>query len=262
MFWVRFLKLDKNERDGGQDMACKAQLAHLFSLLLCASFWLAIVSPHGWAQVSTGTIRGTVTDASGSVVANAAVAVLREQTSLETRTVTDASGAFAVPGLDPGNYTVTFTQQGFQTYKATNILLSPAQVVTVNAVLKVGEVKQEVNVEAGAAAVQTSTAEVSSDVPGVQVATLPLNGRNYQGLSFLMPGVTNLSPDTALNQGGFLTDNAISVNGMGVSGTQYYLDGIWNMNTGSMNQTTITPNPDTLEEVRVLHNGRLSVKLP
>jgi hypothetical protein len=189
------------------------------------------------------------------VVANAAVAVLREQTSLETRTVTDTSGAFAVSGLDPGNYTVSFTQQGFQTYKAANILVSPAQVVTVNAVLKVGEVKQEVNVEAGAAAVQTSTAEVSSNVAGEQVMTLPLNGRNYQALSFLMPGVTNLSPDTALNQGGFLTDNTISVNGMGVSGTQYYLDGIWNMNTGSMNQTTITPNPDTLEEVRVLQNN-------
>ena len=94
-----------------------------------------------------------------------------------------------------------------------------------------------------------------SQVTGTQASTLPLNGRNYQALSFLMPGVTNLSPDTALNQGGFLTQNTISVNGLGVSGTQYYLDGIWNMNTGSMNQTTITPNPDTIEEVKVLQNN-------
>jgi hypothetical protein len=70
-----------------------------------------------------------------------------------------------------------------------------------------------------------------------------------------MPGVTNTAPDTALNQGGFLTSNVMSVNGMGINGTQYYLDGIWDENTGNMTQTTITPNPDTIQEVRVLENN-------
>jgi hypothetical protein len=196
-----------------------------------------------------------VTDASGSVVPKAAVTVLNEQTQVPTSTVTNDSGGFVVPGLNPGSYDVTFKQQGFETYKVTNVVLSPAQFATVDAVLKVGQVSESVNVEASALRVQTSTPEVASQVTATQVATLPLNGRNYQALSFLMPGVTNLSPDTALNQGGFLTANTISVNGMGVSGTQYYLDGIWNMNTGSMNQTTITPNPDTIEEVKVLQNN-------
>jgi hypothetical protein len=62
-------------------------------------------------------------------------------------------------------------------------------------------------------------------------------------------------PGTALNEGGFLTSNAMSINGMGQSGTFYTLDGIWNMNTGNMTQTTITPNPDTIQEVRVLQNN-------
>ena len=70
-----------------------------------------------------------------------------------------------------------------------------------------------------------------------------------------MPGVVNVTPATSLNQGGFITSNVMSVNGMGISGTMYYVDGIWNMNTGNMTQTTITPNPDTIEEVRVLQNN-------
>ena len=134
-------------------------------------------------------------------------------------------------------------------------MLSPAQFATVDAVSKgrpsIGVSQRRSSCCAGsdkhAGSSQSGDRNTSS--------TLPLNGRNYQALSFLMPGVTNLSPDTALNQGGFLTSNTISVNGMGVSGTQYYLDGIWNMNTGSMNQTTITPNPDTIEEVKVLQNN-------
>jgi hypothetical protein len=224
--------------------------------LIYASFCLTFFSLQSWAQVSTtATIRGTVTDASGSVVGNASIAVLNEQTQVETRTVSNDSGGFVVPGLDPGSYDVTFTQQGFEAYKVTHVVLSPAQFATVDGVLKVGQVTETVNVESAAARVETNTAEVASQVTGTQASTLPLNGRNYQALSFLMPGVTNLSPDTALNQGGFLTANTISVNGMGVSGTQYYLDGIWNMNTGSMNQTTITPNPDTIEEVKVLQNN-------
>jgi len=232
------------------------RVVRLIVLLMYAPLCLIGLSGRGWAQVSTAaTIRGTVTDASGSVVTNVTIVVRNEQTQTETRTVSNESGGFVVPGLNPGNYDVTFTQQGFQTYRETQVVLSSAQVATVNAVLKVGQVTESVDVEAGVARVQTSTSEVSSQVTGTQASTLPLNGRNYQALSFLMPGVTNLSPDTALNQGGFLTQNTISVNGMGVSGTQYYLDGIWNMNTGSMNQTTITPNPDTIEEVKVLQNN-------
>jgi Carboxypeptidase regulatory-like domain/TonB-dependent Receptor Plug Domain len=228
----------------------------LAALLMYASFCLICLRASGWAQVSTtAMIRGTVTDASGAVIANAPILVHNEATQVDTRTVSNESGSFAVPGLNSGSYDVTVTQPGYQAYKETQIVLSAAQVATVNAVLKVGQVTESVNVEAGAAQVQTSTPEISSQVTGTQASTLPLNGRNYQALSFLMPGVTNESPDTALNQGGFLTSNTISVNGMGINGTQYFLDGIWNMNTGSMNQTTITPNPDTIEEVRVLQNN-------
>ena len=103
--------------------------------------------------------------------------------------------------------------------------------------------------------IETSTPELSNQVSQEQAATLPINGRNYQSLSALMPGVTNTSAGKSQGQGGFLTSNTMSVNGMSTSGTMYYLDGIWNMNTGNMTQTTITPNPDTIQEIRVLQNN-------
>ena len=228
----------------------------MMRVLVFASLCMVLLSTKGWSQLTTsGTINGTVTDSTGGVVPQAAVTVFSEETQLETHTESNRDGGFVVSALPPGRYKVTIVKNGFETFTENGIVLSAAQVATVNAVLTVGQVSTEVNVQASAAQVQTSTAEVSNVVSENQVGTLPLNGRNYQSLSFLMPGVTNLTPDTAQNQGGFLTTNSISVNGMGVQGTQYYVDGIWNENTGSFTQTTVTPNPDTLQEVRLLQNN-------
>ena len=107
---------------------------------------------------------------------------------------------------------------------------------------------------ATAAQVEVATPEVSSDVSGSQVQTLPLNGRNYQALAAVMPGVQNTSAGNGLGTGGRATNNVISVNGSLTSTTVYYLDGIWNENSGNMGQMTIMPNPDSLDEVRVLQN--------
>jgi hypothetical protein len=209
-----------------------------------------------YAQLTTtATISGKVTDSSGAVVPQATVAVINQGTGAELTTHTNSDGTFVVPALGVGSYTVTVAKHGFQTYREAGLVLHPAMVATVNAVLKIGQVSTQIQVTATAARVQTSTPEVSSEVSERQVVTLPINGRNYQSLSALMPGVTNLAPDTALNQGGFLTSNVMSVNGMGESGTMYYVDGIWDMNTGNMTQTTITPAPDTIQEVRVLQNN-------
>lgn len=209
-----------------------------------------------YAQLTTtATINGTVTDISGAVVPDAAVTLTNQATKAEVTMKTNSDGSYTAPGLSVGTYTVTVARPGFQTYTVTNILLHPATVDTVNATLSAGQVESRIRVEASAAQVETSTPELSNQVSQKQVETLPLNGRNYQSLSALMPGVTNTSPGQSLNTGGFITSNVMSINGMGLAGTMYYLDGIWNMNTGNMTQTTITPNPDTIQEVRVLQNN-------
>jgi hypothetical protein len=208
------------------------------------------------AQLSTtATISGTVVDSSGAVVPQANVSITNQQTNVTTTAVTNDDGSFVTPGLSVGTYRVTVAKTGFQSFLESNIVLHPATVATVNATLKPGQVGTQVEVVANAAQVQTTTAENANQVADAQISSLPLNGRNYQSLATVMPGVANTSAGSALGTGGRSTRNALSVNGLPQNTTFYALDGIWNENTGNMAQTSIMPNPDTLQEVRVLQNN-------
>src|SRR5271154_2996763 len=142
-------------------------------LLMFTSLFLAFC-PAGWSQLTTSaTLNGTVTDASGGVVPQAAITVINEDTNVETHTVSNADGSFVAPGLVPGRYKVTVAKNQFQTYTETGIILDTAQVATVNAALTVGQVATSVTVQSSAVQVQTSTAEVSNEVEEQQVETLP-----------------------------------------------------------------------------------------
>jgi hypothetical protein len=208
------------------------------------------------AQLSTtGTITITVTDQTGAAVPGANIVVTNAETNSVSRAVSNNVGMYSIVGLSVGTYNISVTKAGFSTYNETGIYVGPAAVRNVNAVLTPATIVTTVNVAASTVQVQTSTGEISSQIAEQQIGTLPLNGRSYQGLSALMPGVANLTPGQAQGPGGFATDNTMSINGMGASGTLYTLDGIWNMNTGWMLQTTITPNPDEIQEIRVLQNN-------
>jgi len=224
--------------------------------ILCAATLTLLRSLTAWAQLSTtASITGTVTDTSGGVVADATVHAINQETNVDTLAVTNSSGVFIVQGLTVGPYTVKVDKSGFQEFVETNVFLHPATVNTVNATLSPGSVSSEVRVSAGAVSVETSTSEISNQVESGQIGTLPLNGRNYQALAAVMPGVINSSAGSSLGSGGRSTQNALNINGLGNSRSFYVMDGVWNENTGNMSQTTIVPNPDTLDEVRVLQNN-------
>lgn len=208
------------------------------------------------AQLSTtGTISGVVTDASGAAVPQAALTITNEATSETRTTATNADGSFSAPALAAGSYSLTVSKQGFQSTKATGILVHPALVATVNPVLKVGEVSTAVEVQALAVAVETTTPEISGEITGVQAQNLPLNGRNFQALGSLMPGITNLAVGTALGGGSDQDGQYMAINGMGASGTLYLIDGVWNIDPGAMLNISITPPPEAVDEVRVLQNN-------
>jgi Carboxypeptidase regulatory-like domain/TonB-dependent Receptor Plug Domain len=224
--------------------------------LTAAAAALLFFAVSTWAQLSTtAQVNGAVTDSSGAVVPDASVAALNNDTKVVTNTHSNGDGTWVLTGLPAGSYTITVSKQGFESFKAAELVLHPATVSTVNATLIPGQVGTQVSVVATAAEVQTTTAEVSNLVSQAQIETLPLNGRNFQALSALMPGVVNQNAGSALGTGGYNTSNVMSVNGFSTTSTFYALDGIWNENTGNMNQLSVTPNPDTLEEVRVLQNN-------
>ncbi len=229
---------------------------HVCSRWTPLAILILIFAGWSWAQLSTtATISGTVTDATGAVIPQASVTVQNEETNVRTTTQTNDSGTFVAPGLAVGSYKVTVAKQGFEAFTESGIILHPATVAAVNASLKPGEVGTKIEVTASAAQVQTTTPENSNQVTEEQISTLPLNGRNFDSLAALMPGVVNTSAGSALGTGGRATSNALSVSGLATNTTFYALDGIWNENTGNMSQTAIMPNPDTLEEVRVLQNN-------
>ena len=222
--------------------------------LLCLTLFVLSTALH--AQISTrATITGTVTDSSGAVVPGATVTLNDIDTKVATKTTTNGDGVYVTPGLTVDNYTVTFAKAGFKSYTVTGVELHPAQTATVNGTLAVGTATQTVTVKATSTEVQTTTSEVSADIDGEQVSTLPMNGRNYQGVAGLMPGVVNTSQGSALGTGGRSTNSVLSINGLDTSRSFYVLDGIWNENSGNMQQTSVVPNPDSLEEVRVLQNN-------
>ncbi|HXE07769.1 MAG TPA: carboxypeptidase regulatory-like domain-containing protein [Acidobacteriaceae bacterium] len=208
------------------------------------------------AQLSTrATITGTVTDSSGAVVPDATVTFVDNATKVAIETHSNSQGTYVSPGLTVSTYSVTVSKTGFKSYTVNGVELHPAITAQVNATLAVGTTSDTVTVEANSTDIQLSTPENSAYISGTQVSSLPMNGRNYQAMAGLLPGVNNLQQGTAMTTGGRSTNSQLSINGMAVSRSFYAVDGVWNENTGNMTQESVIPNPDSLEEVRVLQNN-------
>jgi hypothetical protein len=146
------------------------------------------------SQVSSGTISGTVKDSTGAVVPGAKVVVLNEETGMARTTETVSEGRYSAPSLSPGNYRVTGTREGFQAEIRNGIGLSVGREAVVDLTLTIGAVSQALEVQGEAPLVETSTATLGSLVDDNMIRALPLNGRSYDQLAELQPGVITASP--------------------------------------------------------------------
>ncbi len=214
------------------------------------------------AQTFRGTILGTVTDASGAVVAGAKVAVKNTGTGLQRETVTSADGSYSLPELPIGPYTVTVTQAGFQTFIATGVTVDVAGERRVDAAMKPGEVSTKVEVSADQLPmVETTTNTLGGVLTAQTVEDMPVNGRDYTKLIYMNPGVSG-SPDQISDSPGSFGE--FSMNGARGRSNNYLLDGT-DMNDGYRNDPAInqagvfgTPSTilpiDAVAEVNVLSN--------
>ena len=177
------------------------------------------------AQLSTSaTVTGIVTDANGAVIPGASVTITDILTKVATHSQTNGDGGYVVPDLNVGTYSVTITKTGFKSYTVTGIELHPTETFTVNGTLSIGAANETVTVAAASPDVETSSPELSSYIDTEQVSSLPVNGRNFQGMAALMPGVVNTSQGSALGTGGRNTSSALVINGMTVARTFYALE--------------------------------------
>ena len=141
------------------------------------------------AQVTTGTISGTVQDASGAAIAGAELTIRNLDTGATRVMASDATGRYAAPDLGVGNYEIQAQHAGFQTAIRSGITLTVGREATVSLSLNVGQISEKVTVVGEAPLVETTNANISYLVDQKKIADLPLNGRNYTQLATLQPGV-------------------------------------------------------------------------
>src|SRR5438309_4486252 len=154
------------------------------------ALWLLLFSSSLLAQTFRGTILGTVTDPQGAVIPGSKVTVHNVNTGLERTTQTSADGSYSVPELPIGAYTVTATQSGFQTAVISNVAVDVAAEKRVDFVFRAGQVSEKVEVSGEALPqVETTTNTLGTTFTAEQAKNLPLNGRDFQKMIFLTPGV-------------------------------------------------------------------------
>jgi hypothetical protein len=183
-------------------------------------FKLALVSALAngamlYGQVVGASISGTVKDESGSALAAAVVSVKSLETGAERKLITDDAGRYSAPSISIGHYQVSAEKAGFTSQVKTGIDLVVGQTTVVDLILPVGELKQVVTVEAASSPVNQSTQQISGLVDERQIKELPLNGRSYDQLVTLNPGIVNY---TAERTGGVGSSNSSVGNMFAVSG--------------------------------------------
>jgi outer membrane receptor protein involved in Fe transport len=224
-----------------------AFLARATAALGLLVFSLAI----GVAQDANGRIIGNVTDPSGSVIPHARVTVTNTQTNVSNETTSGEDGSYQVLLLPIGTYRVAVEAQGFRKSVTNPQTLEINQSLKIDIKLEVGSTAETVQVEATAAGIETTNATVANTINANEIINAPLNGRDVMALALTMPGVT---PTTTAVPGGSGAAGTFSINGARPDSITYLMDGGVNNDLLS-NGLVLDPNPDAIEEFKILTNN-------
>lgn len=193
----------------------------LFRCLKCLLF-LLITAPD-FSQVSAANLTGIVQDSSSADIRDAAVKLINVRTGTENDSRTNSDGRFILPGVLPGTYTLQIERIGFTTTQLNGIVLNVGDTKNLLIRLKIGSVSESVNVDASGLTPNTTDAAVTTIVDRKFVSNIPLNGRSFQDLISMTPGIVTPNPQGAgpasPTQGDF------SVNGQQLDSNSFYVDG-------------------------------------
>jgi Carboxypeptidase regulatory-like domain/TonB-dependent Receptor Plug Domain len=231
------------------------RVSHLIAigaiLLMCM-----ILHSTALAQVTSGSIFGSVKDSSGAFVAGAQVTIADPSTGVSRVLTTSEGGAFAAPNLPPGDYNLTVDAKGFKKFETTGILLSAADKLDLGELtMQVGTTTESVTVSAdtGQIQLQSSSGERSDVITSKQLEDVAMNGRNVLDYVKLVPGVVSQSglPDLHVSSNIGQLGN-FSINGTRQNEHEYTIDGASNVDTGNNGGTHVTINTDAIEELKIL----------
>src|SRR5262245_42851495 len=203
-----------------------------------------------WAQ-ATAQISGTVKDQSGAVLPGVEVTATQTDTGIARSVVTNETGSYVLPNLVTGPYKLEAALPGFRTFVQTGIVLQVNTAPVVNPVLEVGQVSEQVEVEANAALVETRASGVGQVIETQRIMELPLNGRQVTDLITLAGAAVTTQTSSGRLFNGL---PSISVGGGVPFGTDYSLDGANHMNF-LLGATMPLPFPDATQEFKVESSG-------
>jgi hypothetical protein len=169
-------------------------------------------------------LSGLVTDSSGAVLPHASVLIVNRDTGVSRSAQTDKQGQYTAPALQPGRYRITVEASGFRTLVTENVTLNIAQEANLSFQLKVGVASQTVTVDGSGLQINTTDASVSTVIDRKFVENMPLNGRSFQDLISMTPGIVTQSPQNSNQTPG--TSGDFSVNGQRTESNYYTVDGV------------------------------------
>ncbi len=209
------------------------------------AFVLLLAALTASAQTPSAGVTGRVTDANGAVIAGATIKVTNLDTNSSQQTVTNETGDFVLPYLNPANHSLEVQASGFRTYKRDSFTLAVSQVLRLDIRLEVGATTETVNITDAPTALNTETGTRGEVTTATEVAELPLDGRSFSDLALLTGGAI------PRGDGG---DGSFAVNGGRGDNTGFLLDGMNNTqrrNTGAV----INPPLESIQEFKLLTSG-------
>jgi hypothetical protein len=223
--------------------------------ILIAIFFLVTFSTFGFAQTSTATLKGLVTDNTGAATPGAVVNLTQVSTGTRRTFTTDTSGQFTFTFIEPGSYALDVQSQGFKRFVQEGIKLEVGQLAELNVTLQAGDISETVNITADQTALQldTGSAALGGVIERSQVDALPLNGRNVLQLAQLEPGVST-SPGSRRANPGLGAVAEISINGGRPLTNEIVIDGM-TVTQKADNLPALKPSPDAVQEFRIATNS-------
>ena len=209
----------------------------------------SLASTIAWAQVETAQISGIIKDSTGAVLPGVQVTATQTATGAKRSTVSNETGNYVLPSLPTGPYMLQAELPGFKSHVQTGIVLQVDGRTEINIVLQVGQVSEQVEVQADAALVESRTTAIGHVVTNQEVAEMPLNGRDPHELIFLA-GMANYPGAASFNSIRNYPTVVVSVAGGNGDTTAYLLDGVmWQDPYNSLSLPL--PFPDALQEFKV-----------
>lgn len=218
-------------------------------LLTIAACAMVLTATSAYAQ-QRGSISGKVVDPDGLALPGATVTVTDQNTGFTRTVVTAETGAYSVPALNPGTYSVVVEMPGFGTARQTDLALTAGSELTIDLRLQLAGVEETVTVSGESPLVERGSNQIGGSLSGREIEEVPSNFRNFTALTQLIPGMTP-NPAASSFEGG-----QVVANGVPAQSNLYLLDGMYNNDDrlGGSQGTQVRVVLDNIEEYQVLSN--------